>query len=67
MPLSVRFEGMQASIRISPTFSGLSVWMSSSKNMSLLIKVVALASFLRSKLKPIMSEHACHLSVLVEI
>jgi hypothetical protein len=67
MPLSAHFEGVQTSIRISRAFSGLNVWMSSSKDMSLLLKVVALASFLRSKLKPAMSEYACDLSVLIEM
>ena len=67
MPLSAHFEGVQTSIRMSRAFSGLNVWMNSSKDMSLLIKVVALASFLRSKLEPAMSECACDLSVLVEM
>jgi len=67
MPLSAHFEGVQTSIRISRAFSGLTIWMSSSKDMSLLIKVVALASFLRSKLKRAMSEYACGLSVLIEM
>lgn len=67
MPLSAHFEGVQASIRISRAFSGLNVWMSSSKDASLLIEVVAPVSFLHSKLKPVMPEYACDLPVLIEM
>jgi hypothetical protein len=67
MPLFAHFEGVQASIRISRALSGLNVWMSSSKDASLLIEVVAPVSFLHSKLKPVMSEYTCDLSVLIEM